>query len=231
MPRGPLLLLPPSQGKATGGDLPPWSAGTHRLTSLDDARSLVLSRLPEGVAHSPTMPAIERYTGVLYKELAYSTLTPGTRRRIDNSVLIVSALWGLVSPRDPIPVYRLTMHANLPGMGRLSTWWRPRLTEALATVAAGRVVWDLLPNEHSAAWSPASVPVRRRITVRFVDRNGATVSHWNKLLKGSLVRFVTEAGLTDPRGLVEFAHPSGYLLDPAQSDLDGAMATVVLREQ
>jgi hypothetical protein len=80
----------------------------------------------------------------------------------------------------------------------------------------GRVVWDLLPHEHEAAW-PASDAPARRIAVRFLDevqRGGSrrlvTVSHWNKLLKGALVNHVVESQLTDVGGLAGFAHPQGY---------------------
>jgi len=36
------------------------------------------------------------------------------------------------------------------------------------------------------------------------------VSHWNKLLKGALLRHVLATQLDDPEGLVEFDHPMGY---------------------
>jgi cytoplasmic iron level regulating protein YaaA (DUF328/UPF0246 family) len=113
----------------------------------------------------------------------------------------------------------------------MSTFWRPRLTAALADRLAGRVVWDLLPNEHAAAWDPAQVAVARRITVRFVTAQDTTVSHWNKLLKGSLVRHLATTGLTDPRGLVDFDHPAGYRLDLDASVLDGPVASVVMRSR
>ena len=75
-----------------------------------------------------TLPAMERYTGVLYQELAWPTLSAAARRRGDVQVRTVSGLWGLVAPADPIPPYRLKMSASLDGLGRLSTWWRPRLS-------------------------------------------------------------------------------------------------------
>ena len=88
---------------------------------------------------------MERYTGVLYQELAWPTLPAAARRRGDAQVRTVSGLWGLVAPADPIPPYRLKMSASLDGLGRLSTWWRPRLAPVLAELTEGRVVWDLLP--------------------------------------------------------------------------------------
>lgn len=173
---------------------------------------------------------MERYTGVLYRELDWPTLPTPARARGDQQVRTVSGLWGLVAPTDPIPAYRLKMSAALPDLGRLSTWWRPRLAPVLADLVEDRVVWDLLPNEHSAAIDWASPSPRQRITVRFVDRSDRTVSHWNKLLKGALVRWILTARPTGATDLEGFNHPLGYRLDPSASNLTGAVAGVVLRE-
>jgi cytoplasmic iron level regulating protein YaaA (DUF328/UPF0246 family) len=205
---------------------------------LDDARSAVLAALAAAgdgeLAAAPTTPAIERYTGVLYGALAYADLDRTPRRRVDQQVLILSGLWGLVAPRDPIPAYRLKMSAAVPGLGRLATWWRSRLGPVLDAHVDGRVVWDLLPGEHLAAW-PASAAPRRRIAVRFlddVDRGGGrelvTVSHWNKLLKGSLVRHVVDRQLQSPDGLADFEHPQGYRYRPDLTVVDGDRTVVSL---
>ncbi|HEU5150933.1 MAG TPA: peroxide stress protein YaaA [Iamia sp.] len=230
MARAFALLLPPSEGKAPGGRGAPWRPGRGVLPALDGPRAEVLAALGGGVAEAPTRRALDRYTGVLYKELDAASLDTAARRRLSSTTLIASGLWGLVGPNDPIPDYRLKMGASLPGLGKLSTFWRPHLTAALGERLAGRVVWDLLPNEHAAAWDPAPVPLHRRITVRFVTAQDTTVSHWNKLLKGSLVRHLAATGLTDPDGLAAFAHPSGYRYDPAATVTAGRHTTIVLRE-
>ena len=74
------------------------------------------------------------------------------------------------------------------------------------------------------------MPVRRRVTVRFLDREGRTVSHWNKLLKGALVRHLLTERPAGPEDLLGWEHPSGYRVDPAASDLGGDPATLVMRE-
>lgn len=228
----PVIFLPPSEGKAADGDGPTWAAGTMADAALDGARGRVL-RAARAAGASPrragTRPAMERYTGVLYRELAWSTLPSVVRRRGDRQVRIVSGLWGLVAPPDPIPSYRLKMSASLPELGRLSTWWRPRLSPVVAALAERRVVWDLLPQEHEAAidWS-AAAPCQR-VVVRFEDAEGRTVSHWNKLLKGSLVRWVLAEQPAGPADLTSFRHPLGYRLDRRASTLDDALATAVLR--
>lgn len=228
-----LVLIPPSEGKAPGGRGAPWHPGSMRVAALDDARSALLDALgaDHPVRTAPTRPAIERYAGVLYKELDASTITGAAKRRLNANVLVVSGLWGLVAPRDPIPDYKLKMSASVPPFGRLSTWWRPAITAELAERAGGAVVWDLLPNEHAAAVDWAAIRPRRRVTATFLDREGRTVSHWNKLLKGSIVRWLAETGAQDPLDLVDFDHPQGYRLDLDASAIDRRRAALVLRER
>ena len=228
------LLLPPSEGKATGGGGPPWRPGTMALPSLDPSRAVLLVAVAGGVADAPTMPARQRYTGVLYEELDPNGLPTALRHRFDAQALVVSGLWGAVAPADPVPAYKLKMGSSVPGLGKLSTWWRPGLTAALAQRLAGHVVWDLLPIEHAAAWTPAEVPVARRFTVRFVAADGTTVNHWNKLLKGALIRHLLEQQTADPAELVGFEHPAGYRYDPDASEAvkpgPGLASSIVFRQ-
>jgi cytoplasmic iron level regulating protein YaaA (DUF328/UPF0246 family) len=258
----PLVLLPPSEGKAAGGAGAPWSVGDRRTAVLDDARQEVVAALTTAmrgdreardkllgvgpaaaeraaeanlaIDRAPTLPAIERYDGVLYGALDHRSLSRPDRRRLDAQVLIFSGLWGAVAPDDPIPDYKCKMGASLPPLGRLAAWWRPRLAPLLHERSARRVVWNLLPGEHDAACtlSPSSPLVVR---VRFLDdverkgvRQLVAVNHWNKLLKGSLVRHLLATGLTDPDGLVAFAHPEGYVYDPTRTEQRGNEVTVSL---
>lgn len=234
MPRPqPLILLPPSEGKAPGGEGPAWAPGTMVDAALDTHRRAVLRAAVTAGAtrrRASTRPAMERYTGVLYKELDWASLPAAARRRGSAQVRIVSGLWGLVAPTDPVPHYTLKMSASLDGLGRLSTWWRPRLAPVLAARASGALVWDLLPLEHAAAMQWASAVPAQRVTVRFVDAEGRTVSHWNKLLKGSLVRWLLREQPSSPEALTGFDHPLGYRLDADASDLRAPVAAAVLRQ-
>lgn len=250
----PLILLPPSEGKAAGGDGPSWSEGTM-ATDLDEQRQVVVAALAtamranqatrssllgvKGTAlaaateanrqllTAPTMPAIDRYTGVLYSALDAGSLAARARTRLDRSVLIVSGLWGLVAPGDPIPDYKLKMGASLPRLGKLSTWWRPAIDEQLAALLQARPrrgpVWNLLPNEHDAAWSGPSESTAYRVRFLEPGRGGelVAVSHWNKHLKGALVRFLVEHPGASVDELAGWKHPSGYVLDPDRTVVEG----------
>ena len=260
--RPPLILLPPSEGKATGGTGAPWQAGSTSFTELDDDRALVIRRLATAmrgsvakrskllgvksialaaatdanlhVTSTPTMPAIERYTGVLYSALDASTLSQQDRERMESQIITFSSLWGLVSPTDLIPDYRLKMGASLARTGRLASFWRPRLESALGPLTEQRTVWNLLPNEHERAWSGAPTSTAQ-IKVRFLDeveragtRRLITVSHWNKLLKGALVRHIVAHQLTDPDGLGDFEHPEGYRYMPSLTTSEANRISVSL---
>jgi cytoplasmic iron level regulating protein YaaA (DUF328/UPF0246 family) len=229
--RGPVVLIPPSEGKAEGGAGPVWGRGEMRF-DLDDARVRVLKKLGargKVIAAAPTMPALDRYTGVLYGALGYRGLERVLRRRVDASVVVFSGLWGLVAPTDPLPFYKLKMTMAAPSGGRLAPWWKPRIAAVLDPFVDGRVVWDLLPKEHFAAWPTSEAP-KLRITARFLDDRGdgslITVSHWNKLLKGALVRHVVQTKLTDPAGLAEFDHPQGYVYRPELTMTEGDRTVV-----
>lgn len=258
--RAPLILLPPSESKSGGGRGPAWHVGSRRTATLDGARREVIAALHRAmqgtvaertkllgvgleaaskatetnlaVDSARTRAAIERYDGVLYGELDHRSLSGIERRRLNAQVLILSGLWGAVAPDDPLPDYKCKMGASLAPLGKLSTWWRPRLQPLLDERTAGRVVWNLLPQEHDAAWAP-SADIRRVIRVRFLDevrRNGqvelTAINHWNKLLKGSLVRHLLAKQTVDPDALGDFRHPHGYEYRPALSVVDGRAITV-----
>ena len=233
MPKPPLMIfLPPSEGKTPGTAGSSWAKGTMAEEGLDQARAMVLSAArAAGAAPPPSgvCPAMERYTGVLYRELAWATLPLAARRRGEAQVRTVSGLWGLVAPADPIPFYKLKMSASLAEFGRLATWWKPRLTPAVADLVEGKVVWDLLPLEHRAAMDWPLTGASRRVTVRFLDADGRLVGHWNKLLKGALVRWLLIEQPTGPEALAQFEHPLGYRFDAGASETEGAEPVAVLR--
>lgn len=268
MAKAPVILLPPSEGKASGGTGPAVDLDSLSFPELEAERTTVCAALGtamkkdeasrskllgvkasalvaataanRGVLTAPTMPAIERYTGVLYDALDVDSLSSRDRKRLDRQVLIFSGLWGVVRPNDLIPDYKLKMGATLARLGKLSTWWRATLSTTISATVDGTVVWNLLPKEHDNAWTPA-VPDGRSacgpsaiISVRFLDEGAAkngvrsftTVNHWNKLLKGALVRFVIETGADEPAALGRFRHPEGYRFDASLTEVTSS-GTVV----
>ena len=158
----------------------------------------------------------------MFDAIDYLSFNDAEKVIFDESVFIMSGLFGMVRPTDMIPIYKLKMGAKLHEGKACSSIWKPLLTEIIALEGKDRVIWDLLPVEHSAAWDPLGVTAATRFTVKFVQRrpdgNLKTVSHWSKTLKGALVRFLIsnaeESGSpeTAMTSVSSFVHPEGYEL-------------------
>lgn len=227
------LLLPPSEGKAVGGDGPTWSPGLGRFSDLEPRRNVLVRRLARvrggnekllgvggkhliaarlanaALTSSPSLPAWRRYTGVVWDAMEVASLPTASRRRAMSSVVVVSGLLGLVALDDPTPDYRLKMGASLAPYGKLSTWWRPTVTRALEAWAADRYVVDLLANDQRAACSAAHL---RGVSVTFVDRTGTVAGHDAKAAKGRLARHLLTSGGRPIDALQTWADPRFDLL-------------------
>ncbi|WP_157674632.1 YaaA family protein [Agrococcus jejuensis] len=176
----------------------PPAATPARQRWIDDDRVL---------RSSPTMPAIERYEGVLYDGLGAASLDPSARAWVDHHVLIGSALWGFVRASDRIPSYRCSS-SDLKGPLR-GAW-----SDAGALLADETVV-DL----RSKAYVHVA-PVPGAIAVDVVGEDGAALNHWNKHAKGALVRRMAEAGLaaSGAHGLAAWAADRGIRLRAIADD-------------
>lgn len=241
----PVVLLPPSRGKEPGGTGPGWrDAPPGRFAELDPDRRRVLRALrsaggARGLERAPTLPAIDRYVGVLFSHLDVGTLPPAARSRLHRDVVVLSGLFGLVAPGDPIPDHRLPMGTVLPPLGRLSGWWRPRLSPVLDRRVAGAVVWDLLSGEYRVAWRCLQgTTYARRITPRVVAEVVGpagtvvrrAVSHHAKAVRGALARQVLLGGLTDIEAVGDLAPDTllGHELDANATTVDGPDVTIEL---
>ncbi|HEX7460278.1 MAG TPA: peroxide stress protein YaaA [Acidimicrobiales bacterium] len=245
MSRPPLLLLPPSEGKAPGG-LRAGRPGTF-AEELSRPRAAVVAELGRVLRSAsvstrsavlgvrgvlleralaatdellddtaPVLPAWRRYSGVVWAGLDPATVTPADRRRI----LVPSGLYGMTTAADPVADYRLRLSVSLGRLGRLSTFWRPTVTPALCRRARGRVVVDLLPAEHVHAFDLTALASSTRVVqVRFVSADGRrAVGHEAKSAKGRLARAVLDEGL-------EAVH--GFAFEGWRTVVDGDLVTVV----
>lgn len=216
-----IVLLPPSEGKALGGVVKsPWrtTSGAFGKSLSRQRRQIVdalsdmdggtkallgvsgdhLKRAQHANTHlvgAPTLPAWERYTGVVWDHLDIATLTATQRARAMNSIVVVSGLHGLVTAADPIPDYRLKMGARLAPLGSLTAWWRDTITAALHAYAKNAVIFDLLPNEHRSAIEWESLPRVMRVDL-IAKKGGRAGGHNAKAAKGELARHIICAGST-----------------------------------
>lgn len=237
------IFIPPSEGKAVPTDADPVSLGSLLLPELSGTRralleSLVrLSRgsagkalsalgLTEGqrgeldhnrrLATAPAAPAADVYRGVLYDALDL----PGLRRenedayrRARESVLVFSALWGVLRPEDRIPYYRCSAGVKLPRVGSVTAAWKAALDAPLSGLLGEQLVVDLRSSSYTGLWRARGdrLGAARTVSVRVLHErevNGAlkrtVVSHFNKATKGRIVRSLLLDG-AEPKTPEEFA--------------------------
>ena len=208
-----LVLLPPSETKHPGGDGAPLDLAALTAPELTPVREQLVGAVVDLAADvpaartalglspaqdeeiarnavlrsSPTMPAIERYTGVLYDALDVRSLTRAQRSRAARRLAVGSALFGVVRAEDAVPAYRLSAGSALPGLPTLRALWKPVLTDVLA--ATDELVVDL----RSGAYADLA-PVPGAVTVQVLserpDGSRAVVSHFNKAHKGRIARLL-----------------------------------------
>jgi hypothetical protein len=203
-----IILIPPSEGKASGGTLPPLqelkepslSLWNELIETQDEkllgVKGIALERAitaNKTLLSEKTLPAIERYTGVVYKGIAYSSLTEQEQTYINKHVRIVSALFGLVKPLDPLPEYKL----KIDKLGAAKVW-RAHTKKELKS----EWVIDLLPQAHRKA-----VSYEKGIKVDFViEKQGKKVpaGHQGKFIKGRFVRWLAQNNITNPEEIQKF---------------------------
>ena len=255
-----LILLPPSEGKTAPPTGPSLDLGTLSFEALTPVRRKVLAALvdlsrrdPRAAARAlglgptqgeevtanarlrraPAGPAITIYSGVLYEALDWATLAAAERRRVNASVAIASALFGLVRPQDRIPAYRLSGDTTLPGIGTLTGAWREQVSDQLA--ASRGVILDLRSGAYVALGPLPESTWGRAVTGRvLLERNGkrSVVSHHNKATKGRIVRQLAQAGAA-PRSvdaLMNALHDLGYRLELHEQRAGAPVLDIVVRE-
>jgi cytoplasmic iron level regulating protein YaaA (DUF328/UPF0246 family) len=208
-----IVLLPPSETKRGGGDGPPLSLDELSSPALGPLRAwlvgdlvalaadrpacrgaLGLSAKQDGeiernamLLYSPTLPAINRYTGVLYDALDIESLSRAAASRARARLTIGSALFGLLRADDMVPAYRLSATSKLPGRPTLTARWKPVLEPELARLAADELIVDLRSGSYAALGRvPGAVEVD--VLAEHQDGRRTVVSHFNKAHKGRLAR-------------------------------------------
>lgn len=229
------ILLPPSETKRPGGTGAALDPASLALPSLLPQRTAVIDALIDLAADpaearrvlklsdrqvgeiehnrmlrtAPTMPAADRYTGVLYDALGATELDRASRRWLGDHVLIHSAPFGPVGALDGIPAYRLAAGTSLPGIPPLRRLWADATSAALTD--AGFLL-DLRSEAYVALGPlPGSVP---GAYVRVVTESGRALNHFNKKAKGELVRAIatTRPRVRSVAGLLTWAGENGIRL-------------------
>ena len=170
---------------------------------------------------SNARPAVYTFDGDVYIGLDAYSLPQKKIQVLQDSLRILSGLYGLLKPLDLIQAYRLEMGTKLPiGESRnLYEYWKPTITNALnKELQEGELFVNLASTEYFSAVDVKSlkVPV---VTPEFKDyKNGKLkiISFFAKKARGMMVRYIIDTNAQTLDDLKGFNY-DGYQFDATLS--------------
>ena len=162
-------------------------------------------------------PAVYAFSGDVYRGLDAYTIDESKLETLQNSVRIISGLYGILKPLDLVQPYRLEMGTKFPvGKSKnLYEFWRKKVTTALNDeLKNGELFVNLASQEYFKAIDVKvlKVPV---VQVDFKElKNGQykTIAIFAKLARGYMTRHIIENAVETVEGLKPFA-TEGYAFD------------------
>lgn len=178
----------------------------------------------------PTLPALDIFLGDIYSGLQVQTFTDADRDYAnDNHLFILSGLYGVLKPLDPVQPYRLEMGYKLPGNAHDAS--QPNITSLYAfwgdiiakKLPEGQIIINVSAVEYTkAVVKYLDTPVI--ITPKFLTVSPKTgeptfVTVHAKIARGAFARWIIQNRIEDPTKLKEFKD-IGYSYDSQLSTVD-----------
>ncbi len=136
----------------------------------------------QDIFSSPLMSAIERYQGVAYDYLEYSTLDKAAQEYLKRSTIIFSNLYGPLLGGDTIANYKVKQGNDI-GSIVPDKFYKDRFSYQLDLYLAKDEVLDLRAGYYDKFYKSN----KEYTTLKFL-KNGKTVSHWAKAYRGLVLR-------------------------------------------
>lgn len=167
---------------------------------------------------SSGLKAIEAFTGVVFKSLDFATLSPEAKQRCDDSVRLISSLYGWLRPSDIIKPYRLDFTSKgTPDGTSLFNFWKKYVTIRLVKYlqeTKETTVLNLLPSDAAKCidWK-LTKNFCKVWKVDFVEiKEGGIIKTPNasklKTMRGQLLRQILSEGISDIDTLKHTSSPS-----------------------
>ncbi len=198
------ILFSPSEGKNSNGN-----ANKKDLLGALDARDEILNAYNEialsadeerikklfgikkfsdcepyinDVFNSSLMSAIERYQGVAYDYLEYSSLDADAQDYLKQNTIIFSNLYGPLYGGDAIANYKVKQGNDI---GNISPdkFYKQRFTYQLDLLLSQDEILDLRAGYYDKFYKLT----KPYTTLKFL-KNGKSVSHWAKAYRGKVLR-------------------------------------------
>lgn len=163
-------------------------------------------------------PAVFAFNGDVYQGLDAYSLKSDQLDSLQNTLLILSGLYGLLRPLDLIQPYRLEMGTKLK-VGRkknLYEFWKGDITRRInEELKEGELFVNLASNEYfsAVASKELKVPVVTPVFKDWSKDKLKVISFYAKKARGSMVRYILDHNVGTLDQLREF-DSEGYLYSP-----------------
>lgn len=154
-------------------------------------------------------PAVYAFNGDVYRGLDAYSITEDKIDTLQNTVRILSGLYGILKPLDLIMPYRLEMGTKFPvGKSKdLYQFWKSKVTTFLNNeMTEDEVLLNLASNEYFKAVDKKQLKAKM-IDVDFKEfKNGSykTISFFAKYARGLMARFVVDHQIENVEDLKAF---------------------------
>ncbi len=159
-------------------------------------------------------PAVFAFSGDVYQGLDAYTLKESQMGRLQETLRILSGLYGVLRPLDLIQPYRLEMGTKLT-VGRkknLYDFWRQTITDQLnSELEEGELFLNLASNEYFTAVDAKAlkVPVVAPVFKDWSRDKLRVISFYAKKARGAMVRYILDSGAETLEDLRAFDY-EGY---------------------
>jgi cytoplasmic iron level regulating protein YaaA (DUF328/UPF0246 family) len=212
------ILFSPSEAKIKGGNNSTFNKDSFIFQHLFDKRLEIIKQYNNYMMHASseeklkilgtkkkdvadyytsdifkkgTMKVIERYDGVAYDYLKYSSMKDAEKNYIDNNVIIFSNLFGPLLAGDyGLPDYKIKQGEKIAGLAP-EKFYREYFTLALDKLLSKEHYLDLRASFYNKFYKP-STPYT---TLKFI-KDGKVVSHWAKAYRGIVLKKIAEANIS-----------------------------------
>lgn len=144
-------------------------------------------------------PAVFAFNGDVYQGLDAYTLKESQMERLQDTLRILSGLYGVLRPLDLIQPYRLEMGTRLK-VGRkqnLYEFWKKTITDQLNDeLQEGELFLNLASNEYFSAVDAKAlkVPVIAPVFKDWSKDKLRVISFYAKKARGAMVRYILDSG-------------------------------------
>lgn len=157
--------------------------------------------------------AINLYNGVAFKKLEIEQYTSKELEYLNNSIIILSAMYGALNPFDNIKKYRLDMTMKI-SENSLYSFWSEKVTvyiNELLSQDSEKILLNLASNEYSKIINKKSLNFKM-ITIDFKEfKNGkySSISSFSKQGRGMLLNYLIKNQITNIEDIKKFSK-EGY---------------------